>query len=71
MVVMMVVKERRRRCVCRARYKEMGLNLGQNSRQLSLLVQVYVDLRELAGLMIGRIRNINKKGQLGYVMVVS
>ena len=32
---------------------------------------VYVDLRELAGRMVGRIMNINKKGQLSYVTVVS
>ena len=32
-----------------------------------MLVQVYVDLRELSGLMIGRIRYINKKIKLSYV----
>ena len=32
---------------------------------------VYVDLRVRAGRMVGRIRNINKKGQLSYVTVVS
>ena len=46
-------------------------NSSVESRQLSLLVQVYVDLRELFGLMIGRIRYINEKKKLSCVTVVS
>ena len=46
-------------------------NSSVESRQLSLLVHVYVDLHELFGLMIGRIRYINEKIKLSCVTVVS
>ena len=61
LVMMMVVEVLLRRHVCRTRYKQGPLKSSVDSRQLSLLVQVYVDLRELSGLMIGRIKYINKK----------
>ena len=69
--MMMVVKERLRRCVCRARYKDDGLKSGPKFAPTFIVGTVYVDLRVLAGRMVGRIRNINKKGQLSYVTVVS